>query len=475
MRTTAREKDRALLAEVVRVAWPIMLGTGSYTFMQFFDRLFLAHYDLTAIQAALPAGILAFAFVAGFLSLCGYTNTLVAHFYGAGEPANCSRATFQGVIMALGFWPLLAAMIPLGRQLLAMGGHPPQVRDQEQIYFTILMLGSAGPLLNAALSGFFTGRGATRVTMVTDIIANLLNIFLDYALIFGRFGFPRLGIRGAGIATAVSGFVGPLLLLALFLSPQVDREYATRRNLRWDPQLMRRMVRFGLPTGVQLVLDIASFEVFVMLAGRTGGIALAASNIALSVNLLAFMPLVGLGITAAVLVGKYLGAGRPETAARVARRTLALGWAYTLLTGLMFVLVPDALLALFLTPGAGSTEEIFHIGRRLLLIMAIWGMADAVNLILGGALKGAGDTRFVMLFSAAVAWLMLVPGQILIVIVAGKGIIASWWWTAAYIAVLAAGYAVRFRKGKWRYIDLLGRNVPLEPGRPAAEALTSTD
>lgn len=462
--------------EIGRVAWPIILSTASFTLMQFCDRLFLSRYSLTAIQAALPAGILAFAFLSGFLAVCGYTSTFVAHYFGAGQPARCSRATAQGMIMALIAWPILLLLIPLGGWLIGCAGHAPEVAQQERVYFSIVMLGAVGPLLNAALAGFFTGRGATRVTMLTDMTANAINVVLDYGLIYGRLGLPEMGIRGAALATLVAGLVGPLLLAMVYFSPPLARRYDTRRDFSYDAWLFRRMLKFGLPAGVQLFLDIASFEVFVMLTGRIGGTALAASNIALSINLVAFMPLLGLGMTAAILVGKYLGARRPEIASAVVSRTLILGLGYMVVIGCAFVAFPDRWYGFFLAESsAQEARAILAVGRWLLVIMALWGLADCANLVLGGALKGAGDTRFVMLYSILAAWVVLVPGQVVIVLLLRGGIILSWSWTALYILLLAVGYWMRFASGKWKRIDVLGRHLPLEPTRPAAEALTSTD
>ena len=141
--------------------------------------------------------------------------------------------------------------------------------------------------------------------------------------------------------------------------------------------------------------------------------------------------------------------------------------------GATYILFPAFFLRFFTDAGGAelTLAEIFPVGRWLMVIMALWGLVDASNLVLSGALKGAGDTRFVMWFSFVMAWGVLVPGQFVLVIWLGQGVIVSWIWTAFYIALMAGGFIWRFRQRKWQSIDLLGSERPIEPNRPGAEAM----
>lgn len=459
--------------EILNVAYPLMLSMGSFTLMQFIDRMFLAWHSPVSIQAAVPAGILAFTFICGFMSLAGYTNTFVAQHFGAGDPRGCARSTAQGVFIALGSWPLMLACIPLGRLVLRWSGHAPEVLAEELLYFDILMWGSLGIPLGAAMSGFFTGRSKTLVTMSATMAANAVNLVLDYVWIFGKWGFPEMGIQGAAWASVVSSFVLPGILMALYFGPRLNRAFQTRTHFRWDAPLWWRMIRFGLPAGIHFALDVASFGVFVLLTGRMGEVALAASNIALSINMLTFLPLVGLSIAVTTVVGQYQGRKETIYAERAAWTTLRIGGLYMFIVGMAYILVPQFFLSFFARDGASGLdmETLFPVGRMLMIIMAVWGVVDAVNLIMAGALKGAGDTRFVMWYSLAVAWGVLVPGQFLIVFWWEAGVIAAWCWTAFYILVLSLGLFLRFRKGCWRDIDVLGAPAPVPPDHPGAEAV----
>jgi MATE family multidrug resistance protein len=463
--------------EVIRIAWPLVVSMGSFTLMQFVDRMFLAWHSPVSIQAAMPAGILSFTFICTFMALCGYANTFVAQYHGAEDPEGCSRSVMQAVWLALFAWPLMVATIPFGLFLLTISGHAPAVLAEEKIYFTLLTAGSVVVPLGAAISSFFTGRGDTRTNMLATVAGNVVNGVLDYALIFGRWGFPELGIRGAAYATIIAGFVAPAILFTLYFSRRIDAVYRTRANLAIRWRLMGRLVRFGLPSGLNMLIEIASFSLFILLTGRLGERSLAVSNMALSINSVAFLPLIGLSIAAATLVGQYQGRGDSETAARAAFRSLVVGVGYVSVVGLSFLLFPAGYFGAFTARAESGypLEELLAIGRPLLALMAVWGIMDAGNVILAGALKGAGDTRFVLLYSSLMAWGILVPGVCALVFWLGRGLLAMWVYALFYISLLAIGYWLRFRGGRWKSIQVIEAPPPPPAGRPGAEALAVGD
>ena len=445
----------------MQIAWPLIINSGTFALLNFCDRLFLSWYGEDTFRASLPAGILFFTLVCGFMALAGFTNTFVAQFWGAGNKPGCARATAQGIFFALLSIPLIMALTPAGLWLLRLSGHGPEVLALEEEYFRVLMWCGGGMTLSSALSSFFSGRGKTFVIMACNIAANGLNVVLNYLFIFGKWGCPEMGIAGAGWATVIGSWISPLIFALIYFSKPVAAEFETIRNLRYDHRLFMRMIRFGLPSGIHWFLDVASFTVFVLLLGRMGAVAHVASNIALSVNLIAFMPMIGMGIAAAILVGQYLGRNEPDHAERMGWLALKIGVCYIAAIGATFLLFPDVYTRVFEGGAAGSVPvgELHTTARVLLAMLAVWGVADATALIISGGLKGAGDTHFVMYFQSAVAWGMLVPGQFLIVFVFKAGVYASWVWTLLYIVVLGIGFMLRFRSGRWKNIDLLDRRA----------------
>ncbi len=449
-------------AEILRVAYPLIISSASLTVMQFCDRLFLARFSADAIRAAVPAGIFSFTLFCGFFALVGYGGTFVAQYWGSNDRAGCGRATAQAVLMSLLCWPLVLALIPFGLWVLWLCDHGPAVYEAEKQYFSILMFGSLPALLNSAVNGYFSGRGETRTVMTANVTANLLNIVLDYAMIFGHWGFPRMGIAGAAWATVISGMVAPLYLFALYFGRRANALCATRSTFRFHGPLFRRLLRFGLPAGGHLMLDLTSFTLFVLLIGRIGELELAVSNVALSINLLAFMPVLGLGHAASIVVGQYQGRGDSASAARAGWRATVLGTVYMSTLGLTYVLFPSFYLALFAGTGEGALTlaELLPAGRVLLWMLAAWSVADACGIVLSGALKGAGDTRFVMWFFLFAGYGLFAVGEVVLVLWLKAGLLAAWGWSVVYVLVLGVGFVWRFASGRWKNIDLLGREAP---------------
>ena len=216
-------------------------------------------------------------------------------------------------------------------------------------------------------------------------------------------------------------------------------------------------MRFGLPAGVQLCFDMASFTVFVLLTGRLDALSLATSNIAFSINGLAFSPLMGFSNAAAILAGQFQGARKPRLAQASVMRCLRLAWCYMAPCAALFLLAPAALLGAFRSPDAPySVAQMTALGRTLLAMLAAWGMFDTMNVVFLGALKGAGDTRFAMAWLLGTEWLAFVPGVAAAIFLADGGILGAWAVQLGYIVLLSLGLYVRWRRGRWMSIRLVG-------------------
>lgn len=442
-------------AEMWRIAAPLILSMGSYTIMQFCDRIFLARYSSTAIQAALPAGILAHTLVCFFQSLCSYSGTFTAHYYGAGKGRRCVDSTVQGLWLAMASWPLILLLIPPGLWLMELSAHSAEVLRDEKPYFIILMAGGFLVPLNAALGGYFTGLGRTKINMIANFFGCSLNVLLNYIFIFGRMGLPEMGIRGAAYATLISAAACCLLQWVVFAGSREVRAIGARRLLRPDAALMRRILRFGSPSGLHLLMEVGSFSLFIMLTGRLGELSLAASNIGFSINNLAFSPLMGFGVAASTLVAQHKGAGNTEAARRAGWTAVRMALIYMAAIGSTFVALPRMYFELFTPPDAAFTPaQLLETGRILMIIMTSWGLFDAVAIVLGDALKGAGDTRFTMIFLSLSGWLLLVPGAVLL-LWQGRSIVELWLWLGFYIVFIMAGITWRWCADRWKNIEVI--------------------
>jgi len=403
--------------EVLTIAYPLVMSTASMTIMHFVDRVFLARYAKEAIAAAVPAGITSFTIVCLFMGISGYTNAIVAQHYGAKEFKKCSLATWQGIIFSLLSYLPILLFIPLGPAIFSWAGHGPNLRVLEVSYYTILVWGGLFIPLHSAVGSFFTGRGDTKTTMVANIIGNGVNVVLDYGLIFGRLGLPEMGIRGAALATVISSALPVTILLALFLNKHNHHLYRSRETIRFDKELFMKLLRFGSPAGIQFTLDIGAFSLFIMLVGRIGAIELTVSNIALSINMLAFLPMIGISIATTTLVGQYIGKEKISFAEKSTYTSLKIAFIYMGCMALLFVLFPEQLLSIFRNrqEGVEDFEVIVRYGRQILILVAMYSVFDAMNIIFSGALKGAGDTKFAMWTAIIVAWIFFVPPVYMII------------------------------------------------------------
>jgi multidrug resistance protein, MATE family len=452
------EENRGGYGEVLRIAVPLILSTASLTLMLFVSRMLLSWYSASAVAAATPGGITFFTICAFFIGTAEYTNTLVAQHHGAGDKPACARAVWQGLFFSVLSAPLIVACIPIGHLVLTWGGHEAEVLNQEKEYFSLLMVGGVALPINAALSSFFSGRGKTTIVLWGNLVGNVANGALAYVLIFGKLGFPEMGIRGAGLAAAVTGLIPGLYWALLFVSRQYQSSYRTRQEFRWDNTMFLMLLRYGLPAGVQFFLDVASFTLFVLLIGRLGELDLAAGNIVLSIELLSFLPMVGMSVATATLVGEYVGRGNYDVAQRCVYSALKLALAYSLLFSLLFVMVPERFLELFGSEAQhGEFHKIVAKGVILLRIVAIYTLFNNMFLVFSGALNGAGDTRFAMWAQTAISWILFVPVVYVVITYLHWGMLSAWTCLLVYVVVLGMVFGLRFRTGYWKTIKLVSR------------------
>lgn len=443
------------------MAVPLILSTGAWSIQEFVDRVFLAWYSPQAIAAAMPAGILSFAITGFFIGTASYAGTFVAQYFGAGRLHRIGPAVWQGVYVAILGGIFLALLIPLAEPFFNLVGHQPDVRREEVIYFRVLCLGGAPIVAASALAGFFSGRGRPWPIMWIHVLGTCVNMLLNYLLIFGKAGFPAMGIAGAGWATVISALSIFLMFLFLFLAPHHQKDFKTRSGWRPEPLIFRRLMRFGLPIGVQFFLDMISFTIFILLVGRLGTIPLAATNIAFNINTLAFLPMIGAGIAVSILVGQHLGGDRPDLAERSTGSGFRLTLIYMLTISLAYVVVPK----LFLAPFAvgASPEEfavIFPLAVVLLRFVALFGLFDTMNIIYSAAIKGAGDTRFVMLIMILFSMGGLAIPTYIAVVILNLSLIVCWVIVTVHIAVLGLIFLLRYRGGKWKKMRVIEPPLP---------------
>jgi MATE family multidrug resistance protein len=440
--------------------------------MQFTDRMFLANYSMEAIAASLPAGIASFTSISFFMGVAGYTNTFVAQYTGAKAMTRVGAALWQGIYFSLVSAMILACLCLLSGPLFDLIGHSPAIRILEKGYFNILTLGAGLPVLGQALASFYTGRGLTRVVMVVHMAGAAVNIPLDYCLINGVGPFPELGIHGAGIAT-VSAYLFIVLLMAGLVFRGNNRTvFGTWPRRAFDKDLFGRLMRFGMPSGAQFFIEVFAIGFFIQMLGRLGDLELASSNIVLSIETLSFMPMIGFHIGNSTLVGQSVGRGRPEDGEYATISALHITLAYMVIIAVTFIGFPEPLLWLFKPQHQTDSQfvEILSLGIPLMRFVAVFCFFDALNLVFSGALKGAGDTRFIMWTIGIMSVLIMIFPVYLAVEVFGGGVYSVWILATLYICGLGVAFMLRYFQGSWKKMRVIEQDPDLTmDGRETGE------
>ncbi|NLW51094.1 MAG: MATE family efflux transporter [Candidatus Brocadiaceae bacterium] len=450
--------------EILKLAVPLIISTSAWSVQHFVDRMFLAWYSPQAVAAAMPGGMASFAVLSLFIGTAGYVGTFVAQYHGADRPEEIGPVVWQGIYLSAAAACLHLALVPLAGPFFRLVGHEPEVRDMEIAYFQILCLGAGPAVAGNAISGFFAGRGKTWTVMMVNVLVTAVNLVLDYLLIFGRLGFPEMGIRGAALATIIATAVGLCVSAYLLMLPEHARRFGTRSGRRFRPALFRRLIRFGFPSGVQFFIDSAGFTAFILLVGRLGVTELAASNIAMNVNTLAFMPMIGIGMAVSILTGQHLGADRPDVAERGAWSGFHLTLAYMTGIATAYILLPGVFLAPYAARMSAADVALLRPTVVILLrFVALYSLFDGLNIIFASVIKGAGDTRFVMQMILMVSLGVLVVPSYVALQVLGRGLYTLWAFLAAYVIVLGLVFLMRFLGGRWKSMRVIEPPVAAVP------------
>jgi MATE family, multidrug efflux pump len=443
------------LRELARLSLPIVVSQGAFALMLFTDRWFMSMIDATHIAAALGGGVASFFCISLFMGIIGYGNALVAQYYGSGAMAKCPRVVTQGMLMALACVPMLLLAAWFGGKAFAVMGHDPAQVVLERDYFHVLMAGSFFTLVKACLAGYFSGIGRTKVVMVVDVLAVLVNIPLSWALIFGSAGLPALGIAGAAWGTVIATVFALGLYALFYLSRDNQQQFQVAASFRFDRGIMRRYLRLGTPSGLESFMNFGTFNLFLLLFQSYGVPEGAAMAIVFNWDMLSFVPMIGLNIGVMSLIGRFVGARDMARTNQVISSGFILALTYSGILAVLFGVFRVQLVDFFETP-TGDFTEIRELASHMMIGLIAYMLADATMTVTGGALRGAGDTRWIMITSISIHWLMLVV-QYFVIVVYNYGPLVSWWVFVAMINSLALIYLWRLLGGTWRQPERLAK------------------
>lgn len=441
--------------EIMAIALPLILSHGSISLRDFFNRVFLSYYSKEALAASLPSFIVLLSLGMFFIGVLYYTNVFVAQYSGAGKSRRIGESLWQGIWLAVFFGAITLAFLPFAERIFAAFGHEPEVQALEVKYFSIAIWGQIPWYVLVVLQTFYSGRGRTAPIMLVNLVAALVNFILDYLLILGAFGFPRMGISGAAIAFVTGNVTGCLMLVLMIFRQGNEERYGVRSGWRLNWDLLRRMVRYGMPQGVQFLLDVSAFSMFVLLVGRLGEDVLAATTVAINLNTFAFLPMLGLEVATSTLVGQYVGAKDIAMARLCVRRCFTMTAIYMGVAALAFVSIPSVFVNIY---GGGETaasfESVRPIAVTLLRFVALYCVFDAAYIVFSAAIKGAGDTSFAM--GVSIVYSITFISVMYLLCVQWKTHY-YWPWAAftGFAMMLGMVYWARYRHGSWERMRVI--------------------
>lgn len=468
MNTTAppeKSDSAGTLRELLVVAVPLMISYASTALMYVVDRIFLSWHSVESLAAALPAGVLHYNLVVLGIGTVAYTTAFIGQYEGAGQHHRVGPVLWQAIYVSLIASGLLLACVPFAPLAFAWFDHGEAIEALELSYFRIICCGSISLLLGTTLSCFYSGRGRTTVVMIVNMIGTAINIFFDYALIFGKFGFPQWGIQGAALATVIGFSSIPIMYVLHMALTERRSPYCLWSGWRFDRELLGRLMRFGFPAGLQQFLEIACFTVFIQVVGRLGTEQLSATSLVFNLSSMTFIPLLGLGTAVTALVGRRIGDGRPRLAVRTTWMAAALATAYVSVFCAIYLFAPHAILRPY---GLDAHDSLRALAVFLLKIVALFTWFDAMAVVFGAAIRGAGDTRFALWFSFSMGVVVLVIPTYVASFYGPRGFEFAWYAVTAYLMVCCLGFMARFQQGRWMSMRVIEHTLSESESAEAA-------
>lgn len=430
---------RADLARLLALAVPVVVVQVGMMTMGVVDTVLLGHVSAVGL-AAVALGNLYFSGVSmlGMGTLMAL-DPIVAQAVGAGDAAGVARGIQRGLLLALALSAVTSVVMLPARGVLTLLGQPAEVVPPAARFVTVSIPGMFPFLAFVVLRQSLQAMRRMTAIVATIVLANLLNGVLAWALVFGRLGAPALGAVGAGIATTLARWAMALGLLAAAWR-ELRRHLLPPRREALAAEPLARMLRLGLPIGVQYVLEFGVFAVVALLMGRLGTATMAGHQVAINIASLTFMVPFGVSSAAAVLVGQAVGAGDPARARRSAAAALGTGAGFMLLSGLVLFFTPLWLARVYSTDAA-----VVAVAILLIPIAGVFQVFDGLQVVAIGVLRGVGDTRTPMLVNVLGFWLLGLPVSLWLGFGLGAGAVGLWWGLVAGLAAVALFLLARVR------------------------------
>ncbi len=418
-----------------RLALPVVTVQLGLMLMGTVDTTMLGHLSARALAACAIGHIVSMSLLVFGAGTLGALDPLVAQAHGAGDRAAIGRHWRRGLLLAvLLALPLSAAMLDVSPLLRALG-EPAGVVTDATTYLRVLIFGNLPYLLFYVQRQSLQAMGIVWPALAAVAVGNLVNALGNYALIFGLWGCPALGVSGSAYATSAARWV--MLLVLMAAAPRLPAaRVRARLGEAWGDIV--QLLRIGVPIGFHMTLELSFFMAIALLMGRLGAATLAGHEIAIMLSALSFMVPLGIGGAAATRIGNAIGAADMPAARRTAAVCLGLGAGLMALFAVAFGTFPRQLAALF-----SNDPQVIAVAASLLPIAAVFQVFDGTQVVSAGILRGAADTAVPAATALLGYWLLALPIGCILAFSSHLGPRGLWWGITLALGVIAVMLVLR--------------------------------
>ncbi|MBD3763570.1 MAG: MATE family efflux transporter [Rhodobacterales bacterium] len=431
--------------ELLALGLPLVGSNLAQMSLHVTDTVMMGWYgvtDLAAVVLGASSFFIVFILGAGFAQA---VMPMVAAAVGSGDETQVRRATRMGLWLSIGFGILVLPVFWYSGPILRALGQQPEVAAIAQGYMRIAGLGMIPALVVMVLKNYLAALGRTQVVLWVTLAGVAVNAAVNWALIFGNWGAPEMGARGAAVATVAVQLVS-LAALAAYAAwlPDLRRFRLFQRFWRPDWPALGQVFRLGWPIGLTSLAEGGLFQASALMMGWIGTVELAAHGIALEVASLAFMVHVGLSSAATIRTGRFLGEGDLPALRQGAVVAIALSAVVGLAMVALFLALPETIVRLFIDGTDPQAPQIVAFGVTLLAVAAAFQMADAGQVMALGLLRGLQDTRVPMILAAVSYWLIGIPASYVLAFPLGLGGVGLWLGLVVGLVLASASLMTRF-------------------------------
>lgn len=445
-----RRFDKGSIVSIMALAIPAMIENIIQVFIGTVDTYFVGKLGTEAIAGVGITNLIMNIYISFFLALGVGTTAIVSRNIGADNVENANNTVRQSIIMALGIGTIFGIInLIFSKHILLFLGAEERVIEYALPYFFSVAVPAVFLCLMMVLSSSLRGAGDTKTPMKIAIISNIINIVLDYILIFGIFNFKGLGILGAGIATTVSRIIGVIILLIKINDKKSKIYINIFKKWRIEKEILQSIAKIGLPAGIEKLIMRLGQLVYGGLIIKIGTEAYAAHNIAGIIESYSYLPGMGFGVAAATLVGQNLGARKANEAQKYGLMSYLLATGFMVAVGIIFYIFAPFLADLF-----SEDLVVIDLVVKVLRIIALVQPFLCITLVITSALQGAGDTKFPMYSTFIGIWGVRVLGVYFLGLKLKWGLVGVWLAVSLDIIIRGIILMIRFLKGKWKKIEV---------------------